>query len=586
MMKNSRIKLILLTLMIAGLALCIACTSPEAPTEGSETNAATEENDIKTKPAADESTTETQAIGAKSDEKPEYGDWLIRNLSTDPTILNPVLSTDLYATYVQSLIFDAMIDIDKDLNFIPRVAKSWEISEDKLSYIFHLREDVKFSDGVPLTSADVKFTYDMIIHPEVPALNKKADYEKVEKVEAPDPYTIKVTYKEPYSPGLESWGMLILPKHIYEAEDIYNGFVKNEKRNREPIGSGPYKFVKWDTAQEIVLETNENYWDRKPYIDKVIFRIIPEQSTSFQALKTGDLDIDTLSAVQWEQESNSPEFLNMYNKLKYYTMGFSYIGWNADGSNPFFTDARVRRAMTYALNRKSILENIYKGLGKLATGPFYPLSWAHDNSIEPYPFDLDKAEELLDEAGWKFKETGDDGYRYKDGKKFSFEMIYVKGASSTDALLTTYKNDLDEIGVEMKLKPLEWTVFIEEHVHKFNFEATIQGWSLSIDPDPYLIWHSSQRGPGLNYVAYNNPEVDRLCEEGRKEFDIEKRRKMYHRIHQILHDEQPYTFLFFRPSLVAVNKRFRNVEPSPQGVYMYYPGMTNWFVPKSEQKYY
>lgn len=511
--------------------------------------------------------------------KPVSGDWVVRNLGSDPQTLNPVTASEMNSFYVNSLLFDSLIDVDKDANFIPRIATSWDISPDNKVITFHLRKDVKFHDGVALTAGDVKYTFDKIMDPRSLAENKRGDFEFVSKVETPDKYTVKVTYKKPFAAALESWGIMIIPKHIYLKED----FLKS-KYNRAPVGSGPYLFEKWDSNQVIILKANPDYWGGKPYLDKVVFKMIPDPTVSFNSLVKEDLDVEGIRPIQWVNMTNTPEFKKKLNKMKYFTRSYSYIGWNSNGTNPFFKDKKVRQAMTYAMNRRQILDKIFYGLGEICTGPFYPLSWAYDSTVQAYPFDLDKSRKLLDEAGWK--DTNNDGIRDKKGIPFEFTFLYPSVSKTAEQMASIYQEDLKKIGVKMNTRKMEWVTFTDL-IHKGDFQAYTMGWSLSIDPDPYAIWHSSQRKDGLNYVGFKNAEADKLMEEARSQFDIQERAKRYHRIHQIIHDEQPYTFLFFSPALVGVNKRLQSVEVSPQGLglYQHYPGQLSWWVPAQAQKY-
>ena len=509
---------------------------------------------------------------------PTYGDWLIRNLGSDPQTLNPVTSSDLYSSYVNDLIFSKMIDVDSDGNIIPSVATSWNISKDNKSFIFHLRSDVKFHDGVSLTAYDVKYTWDKIMDPKSLAENKRADFEYVDRFEVINKDTLRAVYKIPFSPALESWGFSIIPKHIFEKED----FLKSDY-NKNPIGSGPYVFQKWKSNQYIMLTANNNYWGTKPYLKKIVFKMIPDQTVSFNSLLKGDLDVEGLTPLQWKKFSKSSDFENKFYKMNYYTRSFSYIAWNANGRNPFFKDKKVRQAMSYSLNRELIKEKVFYGLGELCSGPFYPKSWANDTTIKPIQFDLNKARLLLSEAGWK---PGKDGILYKNGVPFRFKFLLTSSSDLGKRITIIYQEDLRKIGVILEPQQMEWATFLER-IKDRDYEAATLGWSLSLDPDPYMIWHSSQIKEGLNYVNYSNPEVDRLIEEGRTTFNVKKRTELYHRIHQILADEQPYTFMFHSPSLVAVDRRFQDVKLSNQGLglFLYNPGQLNWWVPKDMQKY-
>lgn len=504
--------------------------------------------------------------------EPVAGDTLVRLLPAEPDLLNPVLSTDTYASIIEALIFDSLIERNPEtLAFRPLCAEKWEVSADGLEYTFYLRKDIKWQDGLPMTAHDVKFSFDRIKDPSVNAPHLRNYYEDIEKLEVMDDYTVKFTYNKKYFRALEICGtMSILPEHLY-GKSPFN----NSRLNRMPVGNGPYRFLQWNTGRDIVLERNKEYWGKKPYIEKIVFKIITDNTVALQLLKKREIDLMILTALQWESQTSSEKFNSRFSKLKYYVSGYSYIGWNI--RNPLFADKRVRIAMTHFIDRKKILEKLLYNLGTVVTGNFYVNSPEYNKNINPYEYNPQKAGELLRDAGWK--DTDGDGILDKDGRKFEFEFLIPSGNDFREKLATIIKEDLAVQGINVEIKKLEWAVFIQ-NLSERDFDATSLGWSMPLEADPYQVWHSSQAEQGSNFVGFKNKRADELILLIRETLEKEKRIEYCHEFHEIIHKEQPYTFLFCSESLVALDKRFMNVKVYPLGI-----RPIEWYVPEELQKY-
>ena len=525
--------------------------------------------------SSDVSNTDTKEKQSEvKDSTPVDGDWLIYHMGAEPGTLNPLTARDVAENRVNSnKVYETLITRDNEsLELIPILAKSWQISEDKLIYTFKLKENIKWHDGKPFTSSDVVFSYNSIMNPKVDAPQLRAYYQEIQNVEALDKYTVKFTYARPYFLALEfCGGMPIIPKHIFEEGDI-----NKNPAGRYPIGTGPYRFSKWETGREIVLEKNHDYWGEKPKIDKIVFKIINDPNVAFQVLKKGEIDLLGLTPIQWVRQSNTDQFKNRINKHSYFAPNYRFIGWNID--KPFFTDNRVRKAMTHLVDRKLILEKIQYNLGAIVTNPFYLKSKEYDHSIQPYSYNPEKAKELLNEAGWI--DTNSDGIRDKDGVKFEFEFLIPNGSDTSEKISTIIKEELDKVGVAMKIRKIEWAVFVQK-LNERKFDAVTLGWSMGVETDPFQVWHSSQvSGGGSNFVGFKNAEIDKIIEEARQEFDRNKRIELYKKFANIIHQEQPYTFLFCNKSTIALNNRFAGVNIYPLG-----PDVLEWYVPLELQKY-
>ncbi|MCK4463679.1 MAG: peptide-binding protein [Candidatus Omnitrophica bacterium] len=503
----------------------------------------------------------------------KYGDAFVTASIADARTLVPILASDSASGEIVGMVFNGLVKYDKFIELTGDLAQSWEIKDDGLTIIFHLRKNVKWHDGRPFTAEDVRFTYGKLIDPDVPT-PYSGDFKKVKFFEALNPYTIKITYKEPFSPGLASWGMAIMPKHILENENLLTSSF-----SRSPIGTGPYKFKRWKSSERIDLVSNHGYFEHTPYIDRYIYKVIPDPSTMFLELQTENIDSMGLSPLQYKRLTDTRYFKKSYRKFRYPSFGYTYMAYNL--KSELFTDKRVRQAINYAVDKKEIIDGVLLGLGRICTGPFIPESWAYNKNVKPCPFDVNRAKKLLRTAGWA--DSDGDGWLDKEGEIFEFTLLTNQGNNLRIKTAEIIQRRLKEVGIKVNIRVLEWAVFINEFVDKKRFEAIILGWSLSRDPDCYDIWHSSKTRPGeFNFISYSNSGVDKLLIEGRRRFDKEKRKEIYHKIHEVLYEEQPYLFLYVPDALPAVHRRFRGIEPAPIGIGY---NFIDWYVPKTEQRY-
>lgn len=508
----------------------------------------------------------------KQPENREFGDWLVANLGAEPATLNPITSVDAVASTIQSYIYESLLRRDeKSLELKPVLAERWDIADDHLAYTFYLKKNIFWEDGHPFSGKDVVFSYERIMDPKVDSAHLRNYYQDIKKVELLDDYTVRFHYRVPYFRALEICGGIpIVPAHVFKEGENFN----KHPISRNPLGTGPYKFLHWETGKEIAIVRNEKYWGEKPGIDRRVFKIITDPTVSLQVLKQGGIDQMSLRPIQWVKQTDGKRFKQNFDKYSYYVPSYSYIGWNM--RNPIFADKRVRKAMTMMVDRETILKRLLFDLGVPVNGPFYINSPEYNRKLQPYPYDPAAAVALLKSAGWELR----NGVLEKEGKAFVFEFAISQGSKFAEALATILKENLKEIGITMTIRQLEWAVFIQK-IDEHNFDASTLAWSMGWESDPYQIWHSSQAvKKGSNFVGFVNEEADRIIEEARREFDTQKRYELYYRFQEIVHEEQPYTFLFTNKALVAVSNRFRNVEVYPMGLASLY-----WWAPKSAQKY-
>lgn len=482
-------------------------------------------------------------------------DTLVLESSADAVVLNPILSADSASSQIESFVFDSLVQVNDKLEFEPSLASSWSVSDGGLTWRFNLVHNAKWHDGVPFTANDVVFTIKTILDPKVNS-PRKSDYELIESITALDDYTVEIKLKKKFAPFLESMGIGIIPEHLLKGHDI-----NTDKFNQNPIGTGKYVFKEWKKRQYISLTRYDDYYGKKPKIEKVKMKIVADSNVALLQMRTGEIDLLGVEPKDYELVQTFKK-VNIY---KYKALNYSYIGFNL--KNPIFSDKKVRQALAYAYDKKPVIDKILKGLGTEADSTMSPLSWAYNPDVPKYDYNQQKAAQLLDEAGWKL---ANDGFRYKNGQKLKFTLMTNKGNKAREDILQYTQQEWKAIGADVDVMVVEWASFIGSYINTRKFDAIVLGWSLSIDPDPYAIFHSSQIEQGLNFVSFNNAEADKLMEEGRTTIDINERKKIYQRLQAVIAEEEPYILLNYPISIVAINSRILNVtQPTAAGILLH-----------------
>ncbi len=526
--------------------------------------------------------------------QPDYasGDWLVQAFGVNLKSLTPFISADAYSSDVQSNIQESLLIRNPEtLEWEGLLAESWNVSEDGLTFVFKLRDGLSFSDGVPLTADDVVFSFDFIMNPAIQAPRERAYYEKIKSVEALDRLTVKFQFKEPYYNSLSlAGGLSIMPKHFYAPYlDKPNDY--NQSKGLL-LGSGPYRLEdpkNWSPDKGMVeLHRNPRYWGTiQPSFDRVIWRVIENDSARLTTFRNGDIDSYGARPIEYKKLVSDRDLSKKAAHWEYMSpvAGYTYIGWNQqrDDKPTRFTDKRVRQAMTYLIDRERIIKEIYLGYGEVALSPFNANSKQHDPGLSPRPYDEEKGHALLREAGYQDR-NGDGVLEDADGNPFEFELVYFQGNEDTGRMVLFLKDMLARAGILMKPKPTEWSVMIDL-LNKRNFDAITLGWTSGLETDLYQMFHSSQiEGQGNNFISYRNPELDRLIEEARATVDETQRMPLWQSAEDQLYDDQPYTFLMRRKSLVFIDRRIKNVVNTKVGLNLGSLPMEN-YVPASEQRY-
>jgi peptide/nickel transport system substrate-binding protein len=519
-----------------------------------------------------------------TDLHPVQGDWVVQQITTDPDTLNPITGQDAYGRMIgYPKICESLLVLDNyTLKLKPLLAESYEISPDQLTYTFHLRHGVKWQDGAPFTADDVKYSYDRVQDPKVDAADKRTYLSTIKSCDVLDPYTVRFTATERYFKTLESLGtdtLPIVPKHILEkGEPDFN----KHPFGRHPIGTGPYRFIRWDTGSQIVLERNDDYWGGPvAYPKRLVYEVVEEPYIAAQLLKKGEIDVvDGMSPIIWEHDLANTRSASRINEIVYPYPAYSYLGFNL--RLPMFSDVRVRHAIDLLIPRDEIIDQVYlKKYANKTSGYDPPSSPSYNHDVAPTPYDLTLALQLLNEAGWK-NDHGD-GLLYKDGQPLSFTFLYPSGGTNAQKTAELMQESLRRSGVDMKLERLQFVQLIQR-LDDWKFDATMLSWALDVNSDPSQLWDSSQADlkKSSNFIGYKNPVADKLIAEGRLEYDDEKRAVIYRQLQKVIHDDYPVCFLFNPHVILLVSKRFQNVKTfAPRPCF----DITTWWVPRDRRKY-
>ena len=469
---------------------------------------------------------------------------LVMIIESSPTNLDPRVGLDAQSERIDSLLFDDLLTRDDHLNVQPGLAESWEIP-DPLTYIFHLHHDVKFHDGRALTARDVKWTFDSLLQGKVTS-TKKAVYRWVDRIDAPDDYTVVFHLKEPFTPllwNLSDGAMGIVP------------YGSGGEISLHPVGSGPFRFVSAEQDKEVIIERNDDYWGERPRLQRVRFAVVPDATTRALELRKGSADIgignsmtgDMVLALQREktlQVLHSPGTV------------LAYMAFNL--RDPVLRDARVRQALAYAIDRQPIIHYLLRDLARPAASVLPPESWAYSGNAGAYAFNPDRARQLLDEAGYKAA----NGVRFHLTMKTSTE-------ESTRLLAAVLQQQLHDVGIALDIRTFEFATFFSD-VTRGEFQLYSLRWvGGNEDPDIFeYVFHSAKFTPnGANRGFYANPTVDALIDQARRELDQKTRKQLYGEIQSILSTDEPYINLWYFDNVLIASKRVRNLTLDPSGSY-------------------
>lgn len=489
-----------------------------------------------------------QVFAAGANKEAPKGGNFVYNLESEPPTIHPITSTDVSAQRINYFVCEGLATRDLETyDWQPALAEKWEISKDNKTFTFKIRKDAVFHDGKPVTAEDVKFSYDAIFNPVYQAMHLQPYFEGIEKVEVVDPLTVKFTMKNTYFGNFDSAAtMFVISKAAYGDPE------KSKKMNRTSVCSGPYMISKFDRGQNMVLKkfdkwwgNNVDYYKGKYNFDTITFRFYKDENVVLERAKKGELDHIEMRIEAFMKKAIGEPWGKTIIKHKVensYPKSYGFVGWNF--RRELFQDKNVRIALAHLMNRDEMNKKFRYGMSELATSPIYNQS-DYSPKNKALKFDPKLAQSILAKAGWK--DTNKDGILDKtiNGKLVDFRFTLIHPSKEVEKYWTLYKEDLKKAGIEMEIKYLEWNSFLKL-VDEGNFDAVAMAWGGgSVDPNPKQIWHSASAVPGgSNFIAYKNPEVDKMIDEAILENDKPKRIKLLKKVYQKIADDAPYAFLF------------------------------------------
>ncbi|MGE5673593.1 MAG: peptide-binding protein [Mycobacterium leprae] len=525
-----------------------------------------------------------------ADNGPVKGGTYSSASTSDASNLNPILYQDTASSAIIEKVFDSLLNRNEKLELVPSLATELpKVENNGLKWTYNLRKDVKWHDGVEFTSADVKFTFAAVLHPgytgirasgytslkgatelrsSYKTVDKDVDAKKLTKdeadkqklalweawqkggaIETPDKYTVVFNFDKQFAPAMSRIGLMwIIPEHLLK--DQLGAKMKDSEFNRKPVGTGRFAFVEWKPNERIVLKANDNWWGGRPNIDQYVWKIVPDANTAMAALEKGEVDN---AAIEMENIDHFKNDVKNVSVLE--TPTLSYQQLTLDLNNPLFQDVNVRHALSYAINKDNLVSKLLMGHGIPAWSHATPQRWDYNANVAKFSNDKEKAKQLLDAAGWKL---GSDGIRVKDGKKFSFDLVYVNSSKQYSEAAQVVQSEWKAIGVEANLKGVDDATLLDlsdaGNPDRKQPPVYIYGWSLGVEPDSTSIW--SCEG-SYNDIGYCNKRVDELLAKGLTELDQAKRKPIYQEIQAILAEDQPYIWLWFANDIQGFSKRLK-----------------------------
>lgn len=504
----------------------------------------------------------------------KVGGKVVLTTFADAVRLTPLTTNDQASNDVQGMIFEAMVATDFNGQPIPGLAERWTFDAKSLTYTFFIRKGVKFHDGKPMTTKDIKFSYDMYMDPK--SVNSyKAEFESIKKITVVDDYTIKfeLNRNDAFFLTDAANDAGVLPKHQFT--NGIKDYNDNNQIHRNPIGTGPFKFKQWKADERIVLVANTDYWQGRPYLDEVITRIVPDNNVEVINLLNGSVDfVERLDAKSISQVNKDSDL----KTLVYDEGRFDFIGLN--NQNPLFKDVKLRKALALGLDRQSIVDKIFLGRAYLASGPMHPNLPQENKSVKPYPYDVAAANKLLDEAGWKM---GSDGIREKDGKKLEIEVAYNNGNTIRGKIAQLAQQNWKKLGIKVTPRSYEWSLYID-NMDKGKLDMWVLAWG-GYDGmvNHNTFFHSSQvtkddGGGGNNSLRVQDATVDKLLDQYNVEADPQKRIKIYQELHKYIADQEFAIFTHHPKQTAGMNKNLMGVKISMASAFF---NIQDWYWKKT-----
>lgn len=498
---------------------------------------------------------------------PQDGGRLVRRLEADVNTLNFLLHTTDHERYVLDYLYDPIVGVDANIQPVPAAAKSWDVSPDGKTYTFHLDPHGTFSDGTRVTARDLVFTLNKLLDEQSQQFATWFEHLDRAQTRAADDFTAVVVFKEARPAQLFAFNIGILPEHVYAKGNFKNDY------NDTAVGNGPYRLARREKGISILLERRADYKGVRPHIDSVLFKVVNDHAVALQAVRRGDIDETRVPNDLWFVQKDA--LAQDVNFVQTFRLSYNCILWNE--RHPVLAQKSVRRALAMAYDRDHIIQSLYHGAARAMSGPFTPDQWAADPDVKPIAYDPPAARRLLEADGWR--DADGDGVLEKGGRPLSFEVVFPAGDTIGTSQSQIFQAALKSIGADMRIRTMDGAMFFDR-IMQGDFDAAMMAWSLDPDPDVYPLFHSSQLPPGgMNIVHYKNVALDGLIEASRRELDPAKRTQLFHQIHRVLADDQPYLWTVQVASTWAVRKRVHGVRESKgMGLFFWWPGAREWYL--------
>lgn len=511
------------------------------------------------------------------------GIWRTASIA-DAEMLNPILSSDSASGSVSAFLFPSLISQDPfSGELVPdgSMSESWEVSEDGLTWTFYLREGVTWSDGDPVDAADFKYTYDAIGNDKIET-PRKSVLEGIESIETPDPRTVVVKFSEVRCDGLSNLGLGWLPSHLYAAD--FSDIMESKNNEAPPVSAGPFLFNNWTRDDNLTLKRNDKYWEGAPNMEGMIFKVVPDPGAQLAQFQSGEIDIMGLQPNQLASAQGIAD-TKIFN---FQDDGYDYIALNLANpknpqagqddsgkaveqeAHPILGDLKVRKAIAQSLDYQTIIDKVYLGQGYQIPANVLPaISWAYNEEIKPYAYDLEAAKKLLEAAGWT--DSDGDGVREKDGKPLALSLVTNAGNTTREDLGTLVQDQLGQVGFKIDFQTIDFGAMVNQMLGQ-TYDMVIIGWTgTGTDPNDENLWKAEYDTPGsgFNFVSYHNPKVEELLEQGVSVpgCDTAKRAPAYKEIQQIIHDDVPYVFISGGVGNTAYSTKWQGINPGPWSFY-------------------
>lgn len=529
-----------------------------------------------------------ESVAENSDKK--SNDELVYGITSSPEgNFNPLFFNTQYDGNVVSLVYDSLLKLNSNIEIEPAMAEKYEMTEDGKKITFTLKDGLKFHDGEPLTSADVKFTLEALANKDYEgdlasyvesitgfeAFNK-GEAKELTGIATPDDKTVEITFDVPYSPVLINIGTLgIIPKHVWEKIDFAN-WSKSENELSNPMGSGPFKFEKFQEGEFVKLTANKDYYEGEPKLNKFTFKVVNEDTVTAELIN-GTVDLADISGVKSDDETKLKDQKVVVKR--YPNSKIQYMGFNL--RNDILKDINIRTAVAYGIDREAIVSGLLEGNGEVINTPMVPTLWSYPKEgLVEYKKDVEKAKELLKAAG--YEDTDNSGFVDKDGKDLELALDVPTGDQIREQTGTIIQNDLKDIGIKVNLEPREFEAVMEKVVGNHEFELYLMGNTLDADPDPTPYWRSTQASDekgvyGWNIAAFKNDEADKLMDLNRQQINVDERAKTLKDFGKILNKELPWIPLYASYIVKAYNAGLKNYEPN---TFVDFYNVHNWELEK------